>query len=76
MFADECEGKGVDDEGKPKKGPAYTTANGIDLLLAKGVPADKLVVGAAMYVNKALQAYSHGKLMPITVTSSMRYKNL
>ncbi|WP_407332655.1 glycosyl hydrolase family 18 protein [Enterovibrio sp. 27052020O] len=49
MSADECAGKGVDAEGKPRKGPAYTTANGIDLLLAKGVPAEKLVVGAAMY---------------------------
>ncbi|TKF36050.1 glycosyl hydrolase family 18 protein [Enterovibrio norvegicus] len=49
MSADECAGKGLDDEGKPRKGPAYTTANGIDLLMAKGVPANKLVVGAAMY---------------------------
>ncbi|GHA35075.1 glycosyl hydrolase family 18 protein [Photobacterium aphoticum] len=49
MTADECAGKGVDAEGKPRKGPAYTTKNGVDLLLAKGVPPEKMVIGAAMY---------------------------
>ncbi|RJG47883.1 glycosyl hydrolase family 18 protein [Motilimonas pumila] len=51
MTADECNGTGLDDEGKPRKGPAYTSANGINLLLEKGVPANKLVVGAAMYAR-------------------------
>ncbi|WP_028022797.1 glycosyl hydrolase family 18 protein [Enterovibrio calviensis] len=49
MSADECAGKGLDAEGKPRKGPAYTTVNGVNLLLEKGVPPQKLVVGAAMY---------------------------
>ncbi len=49
MSAGQCDGTGVDAEGVPYKGPAYTTDNGIQLLLAKGVPANKLVVGAAMY---------------------------
>ncbi|WP_158174861.1 glycosyl hydrolase family 18 protein [Grimontia hollisae] len=49
MSADECAGKGIDAEGKPRKGPAYTTKNGVNLLLEKGVPPEKLVVGAAMY---------------------------
>lgn len=49
MSADECAGKGVDAEGKPRKGPAYTTKNGVNLLLEKGVPPEKLVIGAAMY---------------------------
>ncbi|WP_394212852.1 glycosyl hydrolase family 18 protein [Enterovibrio calviensis] len=51
LSADECAGKGLDDEGKPRKGPAYSTVNGINLLLDKGVPAEKLVVGAAMYAR-------------------------
>ena len=34
---------------KPFKGPAYTANNGIQLLLDQGVPANKLVLGAAMY---------------------------
>lgn len=49
MSAGQCDGNGVDADGVPYKGPAYTTDNGIQLLLAKGVPANKLVVGAAMY---------------------------
>ncbi|STO57987.1 glycosyl hydrolase family 18 protein [Grimontia hollisae] len=49
MSADECAGKGIDAEGKPRKGPAYTTKNGVNLLLEKDVPPEKLVVGAAMY---------------------------
>lgn len=44
-----CNGSGVDDNGKPRKGPAYTMDNAIQLLLAQGVPSEKLVVGAAMY---------------------------
>ena len=44
-----CDGTGVDDKGEPRKGPAYTTSNAIDLLLAQGVDPKKLVVGAAMY---------------------------
>ena len=49
MSAGECDGTGLDDAGKPRKGPAYTSHNGIDLLLKQGVPANKLVLGAAMY---------------------------
>lgn len=49
MRPGQCDGKGVDENGEPYKGPAYTTDNGIQLLLAQGVPPSKLVVGAAMY---------------------------
>lgn len=49
MRPGQCDGSGVDDNGQPYKGPAYTTDNGIQLLLAQGVPANKLVVGTAMY---------------------------
>ncbi|MFT5755823.1 MAG: chitinase [Alteromonadaceae bacterium] len=45
----ECDGTGLDDAGEPRKGPAYTTDNGIRKLLAQGVPASQLVVGTAMY---------------------------
>nr|WP_139122327.1 glycosyl hydrolase family 18 protein [Veronia pacifica] len=51
VSAGECDGTGRDDSGKPRKGPAYTTSNAIDLLLAQGVPAEKLVVGTAMYAR-------------------------
>lgn len=46
-----CDGTGLDDKGEPRKGPAYTITNAIDLLLAQGVDAKKLVVGAAMYAR-------------------------
>ncbi|RJG47885.1 glycosyl hydrolase family 18 protein [Motilimonas pumila] len=49
MAPGQCDGSGVDAEGVPFKGPAYTADNGIQLLLAQGVPAKKLVLGAAMY---------------------------
>ncbi|MGF1778227.1 glycosyl hydrolase family 18 protein [Vibrio nomapromontoriensis] len=49
MTAGQCDGTGVDPEGVPYKGPAYTADNGIQLLLAQGVPANKLVLGTAMY---------------------------
>ncbi|MEW6991764.1 glycosyl hydrolase family 18 protein [Colwelliaceae bacterium 6441] len=49
LSSGECDGTGLDDEGKPRKGPAYTTDNGIQKLLAQGVPANQLVVGTAMY---------------------------
>lgn len=49
MRPGQCDGKGVDENGEPYKGPAYTADNGIQLLLAQGVPANKLVLGAAMY---------------------------
>ncbi|EGU35271.1 Chitinase [Vibrio sp. N418] len=49
MRPGQCEGNGVDENGEPYKGPAYTADNGIKLLLAQGVPANKLVLGAAMY---------------------------
>ncbi|PKF49683.1 chitinase [Enterovibrio nigricans] len=49
LSADQCAGTGLDENGEPRKGPAYTTTNGVNLLLAKGVPPEKLVIGAAMY---------------------------
>ncbi|GAM72688.1 chitinase [Vibrio sp. JCM 19236] len=49
LSADECNGTGNDSDGNPRLGPAYTTAKGVDLLLSQGVPASKLVVGAAKY---------------------------
>ncbi len=49
MRPGQCDGTGVDAEGVPYKGPAYTSDNGIQLLLAQGVPANKLVLGTAMY---------------------------
>ncbi|AIS58031.1 glycosyl hydrolase family 18 protein [Vibrio coralliilyticus] len=49
MRPGQCDGSGVDENGEAYKGPAYTTDNGIQLLLAQGVPANKLVVGTAMY---------------------------
>ena len=51
MSADVCNGTGVDENGEPRQGPAYTAANGIDRLLAQGVPANKLVLGTAMYAR-------------------------
>lgn len=49
MRPGQCDGSGVDEEGVEYKGPAYTTDNAIQILLTQGVPANKLVVGAAMY---------------------------
>lgn len=49
ISVDECNGSGLDDKGEPRKGPAYTITNAVDLLLAQGVAAKKIVVGTAMY---------------------------
>ncbi|KAF7764190.1 chitinase [Pseudoalteromonas citrea] len=49
LSTDECNGTGLDDNGEPRKGPAYTTDNAIQLLLQQGVNSKKIVVGAAMY---------------------------
>ncbi|RTZ18150.1 chitinase [Vibrio aquaticus] len=49
MRPGQCDGTGLDENGEPYKGPAYTSDNGIQLLLAQGVPASKLVLGTAMY---------------------------
>jgi chitinase len=49
MSTGECDGTGLDAKGQPRKGPAYTADNGIQMLLKQGVPANKLVLGAAMY---------------------------
>ncbi|EGR0103982.1 TPA: glycosyl hydrolase family 18 protein [Vibrio vulnificus] len=49
MRPGQCDGTGVDENGVPYKGPAYTSDHGIQLLLAQGVPANKLVLGTAMY---------------------------
>ncbi|WP_440056383.1 glycosyl hydrolase family 18 protein (plasmid) [Pseudoalteromonas sp. T1lg65] len=45
----ECNGTGNDDQGNPRKGPAYTGDNAIQLLLQQGVEPSKLVMGVAMY---------------------------
>ncbi|TKF30518.1 chitinase [Vibrio kanaloae] len=49
MRLGQCDGSGLDENGEPYTGPAYTADNGIQLLLEQGVPANKLVVGTAMY---------------------------
>ncbi|WP_185976740.1 glycosyl hydrolase family 18 protein [Catenovulum sediminis] len=49
LTAGECDGTGLDEEGNPRKGPAYTIDNAINLLLGQGVAAKQIVVGAAMY---------------------------
>ena len=49
ISTDECNGTGVDDNGEPRKGPAYTGDNAIQLLLQQGVQPEKLVMGVAMY---------------------------
>ena len=49
ISVDECNGTGLDDAGEPRKGPAYSITNAVDLLLAQGVAPKKIVVGAAMY---------------------------
>ncbi|MGF1823425.1 glycosyl hydrolase family 18 protein [Vibrio splendidus] len=49
MRPGQCDGTGLDENGEQYTGPAYTTDNGIQLLLEQGVPANKLVVGTAMY---------------------------
>lgn len=49
LSVDECNGTGLDDNGEPRQGPAYTVTNAVDLLLAQGVVARKIVVGTAMY---------------------------
>lgn len=49
ISADECNGTGLDDKGEPRKGPAYSTDNAVQLLLKQGVPSKKVVVGTAMY---------------------------
>jgi len=49
ISSDECNGTGLDDKGEPRKGPAYSTNNAVQLLLKQGVPSKKVVVGTAMY---------------------------
>ncbi|GLX77453.1 chitinase [Thalassotalea insulae] len=49
LSVEECDGTGFDDNGDPRKGPAYTADNGIKKLLGQGVPANKIVLGTAMY---------------------------
>lgn len=49
MSVGECDGTGLDDKGEPRKGPAYTSDNGIQLLLQQGVEPGKIVLGTAMY---------------------------
>lgn len=49
MSQGECDGTGLDDKGEPRKGPAYTSDNGIQMLLQQGVDPSKIVLGTAMY---------------------------
>lgn len=49
MSAGECDGTGVDEKGVARKGPAYTSDNGVQALLQQGVDPQKIVLGAAMY---------------------------
>lgn len=49
ISAGECNGTGLDENGEPRKGPAYTLDNAVQLLLAQNVPSEKIVIGAAMY---------------------------
>lgn len=49
MRPGECDGTGVDESGNLYQGPAYSSDNGIRALLNQGVPANKLVLGAAMF---------------------------
>ncbi|KAF7782037.1 chitinase [Pseudoalteromonas rubra] len=49
LSQDECNGTGLDDNGEPRKGPAYTAHNAVQLLLQQGVNSKKIVMGAAMY---------------------------
>ena len=49
LSTDECNGTGVDDNGEPRKGPAYTMDHAAQLLLAQNVPPGKIVLGTAMY---------------------------
>ncbi len=49
MRLGQCDGTGIDENGEPYQGPAYTSDNGIQLLLEQGAPPSKLVLGVAMY---------------------------
>ena len=49
LSTDECNGTGLDDEGNPRKGPAYTLDSAVQLLLAQNVAPGKIVAGTAMY---------------------------
>jgi chitinase len=49
MSTGECNGTGLDDAGNPRKGPAYTADNAIQLMLKQGVDPKKIILGTAMY---------------------------
>ncbi|WDE01943.1 glycosyl hydrolase family 18 protein [Thalassomonas actiniarum] len=49
LSTDECDGTGLDDNGEPRKGPAYTMDHAAQLLLAQNVSPSKIVLGTAMY---------------------------
>ncbi|WP_462172983.1 glycosyl hydrolase family 18 protein [Pseudoalteromonas xiamenensis] len=49
MSVGECNGTGLDDKGEPRKGPAYTADNAMQLMLKQGVDPKKIVLGTAMY---------------------------
>ena len=69
----QCDGTGVDAGGVPYKGPAYTTDNAIQLLLAQNVPSKKIVVGTAMYGRGWEGVYPAGTTIdgnPMTATGS------
>lgn len=69
----QCDGTGVDAQGVPYKGPAYTTDNAVQLLLAQNVPSKKIVVGTAMYGRGWEGVYPAGTTIdgnPMTATGS------
>ncbi|MBE0359245.1 glycosyl hydrolase family 18 protein [Pseudoalteromonas aliena] len=73
ISAGECNGTGLDESGEPRKGPAYTTDNAVQLLLAQNVPSKKIVVGAAMYGRGWEGVFPTGTTIdgnPMTATGS------
>lgn len=73
MSVGQCNGTGVDENGEPRKGPAYTTDNAVQLLLAQNVNSKKIVVGTAMYGRGWEGVYPTGTTIdgnPMTATGS------
>ena len=73
MSVGQCNGTGLDENGEPRKGPAYTTDNAIQLLLAQNIPSKKIVVGTAMYGRGWEGVYPTGTTIdgnPMTATGT------